>query len=60
MVISGRSKEKGSALAESLGENASYIVSDTTNESDIKKSQLLTQSIHLEVSIYFLIMPVVL
>ena len=38
VVISGRSKDKGSALAESLGENASYIVSDITNESDIKES----------------------
>ena len=38
VVISGRSKEKGSALAESLGENASYIVSDITNESDIEES----------------------
>ena len=38
VVISGRSEEKGSKLAEELGENASYCLSDITKEEDIKKA----------------------
>ena len=36
VVISGRSEEKGSKLAEELGENAYYCLSDVTKEEDIK------------------------
>jgi NAD(P)-dependent dehydrogenase (short-subunit alcohol dehydrogenase family) len=36
VVISGRSKEKGSKLAEELGKNAYYCLSDITKEEDIK------------------------
>ena len=32
VVISGRSEEKGSKLAEELGENASYCSSDVTKK----------------------------
>ena len=32
VVISGRSEEKGSQLAEELGENASYCLSDITDK----------------------------
>ena len=38
VVISGRSEEKGTKLAEELGENASYCLSDITKEEDIKKA----------------------
>ena len=38
VVISGRSEEKGSQLAEELGKNASYCLSDITKEEDIKKA----------------------
>ena len=38
VVISGRSEEKGSKLAEELGENASYCLSDITKEEDIEKA----------------------
>ena len=34
VVISGRSEEKGSQLAEELGENASYCLSDITKEEE--------------------------
>ena len=34
VVISGRSEEKGSELAEELGENAYYCLSDVTKEED--------------------------
>ena len=35
VVISGRSEEKGSKLADMLGDNASYCLSDITKEEDI-------------------------
>ena len=38
VVISGRSEEKGSRLADELGENASYCLSDITKEEDIEKA----------------------
>ena len=38
VVISGRSKEKGSKLAEELGKNAYYCLSDITKEEDIKRA----------------------
>ena len=38
VVISGRSEEKGSKLADELGENAYYCLSDVTKEEDIKKA----------------------
>ena len=38
VVISGRSKEKGSKLAEELGKNAYYCLSDITKEEDIKSA----------------------
>ena len=38
VVISGRSKEKGSKLAEELGDNALYCLSDITKEEDIEKA----------------------
>ena len=37
-VISGRSKEKGESLKDELGKNCKYILSDVTNEEDIKSS----------------------
>lgn len=37
VVISGRSKEKGEALADDLGENVVYCESDVMNEADIAK-----------------------
>lgn len=36
VIISGRSEEKGQAIAERLGDNASFVRADITNESDIK------------------------
>ena len=39
VVISGRSEEKGSQLADELGKNASYCLSDITKEEDIKKKK---------------------
>ena len=38
VVISGRSEEKGSRLADELGENASYCLSDITKEEDIENA----------------------
>ena len=38
VVISGRSKEKGESLKDELGKNCKYILSDVTNEEDIKSS----------------------
>ena len=38
VVISGRSEEKGSRLADELGKNASYCLSDITKEEDIEKA----------------------
>jgi len=38
VVISGRSEEKGTKLAEVLGENATYCLSDITKEEDIKNA----------------------
>ena len=38
VVISGRSEEKGSKLAEELGDNALYCLSDITKEEDIEKA----------------------
>ena len=38
VVISGRSEEKGRKLANELGENASYCLSDITKEEDIEKA----------------------
>ena len=38
VVISGRSEEKGTKLAEALGKNATYCLSDITKEEDIKNA----------------------
>jgi len=38
VVISGRSEEKGTKLAEVLGKNATYFLSDITKEEDIKNA----------------------
>ena len=38
VVISGRSEEKGSKLADMLGDNASYCLSDITKEEDIQNT----------------------
>ena len=38
VVISGRSEEKGTKLAEVLGKNATYCLSDITKEEDIKNA----------------------
>ena len=38
VVISGRSEEKGSKLADILGDNASYCLSDITKEEDIQNA----------------------
>jgi len=38
VIISGRSEEKGSKLANELGSHASYCVSDVTKEDDIKEA----------------------
>ena len=38
VVISGRSEEKGSKLADMLGDNASYCLSDITKEEDIQNA----------------------
>ena len=38
VVISGRSEKKGTRLAEELGENAFYCLSDITKEEDIEKA----------------------
>ena len=42
VVISGRSKEKGSKLAEELGKNAHYCLYDITKEEDIKRANSFT------------------
>ena len=57
VVISGRSEEKGSKLAEELGGNASYCLSDVTKEEDIKNAISYTTD-SLGSWIFFLIMPV--
>ncbi|HCD26365.1 MAG TPA: short-chain dehydrogenase, partial [Gammaproteobacteria bacterium] len=38
VVISGRSVEKGQALADQLGDRAIYVAADITQEADIKAS----------------------
>ena len=38
VVISGRSEEKGSQLADDLGNNASYCLSDVTKEDEIENA----------------------
>ena len=38
VVLTGRSRDKGAALAERLGENAVYFCADVTREEDIKAS----------------------
>jgi len=38
VVISGRSNDKGSAIAQRLGDNAAYVHADVTQEEDIKAS----------------------
>ncbi len=38
VVISGRSEEKGSKLADMLGDNASYCLADITKEEDIQNT----------------------
>ena len=38
VVISGRSSDKGSAIAKRLGSNAAYVHADVTQEEDIKSS----------------------
>jgi NAD(P)-dependent dehydrogenase (short-subunit alcohol dehydrogenase family) len=42
VVISGRSKEKGTALANDLGEQVAYCEADVMNEADIEKSVQFT------------------
>ena len=44
VVISGRSQEKGSKLAEELGDQALYCHSDVTKEQDIDKAITFTTS----------------
>ena len=38
VVISGRSKEKGQALADAIGAGTLYVEADVTQEDDIRKS----------------------
>ena len=53
VVISGRSEEKGSKLAEELGENAIYCLSDITKEEDIKKAISFTAGAYNKIDILF-------
>ncbi len=38
VVFTGRSVQKGSKLADALGENAIYVEADVTQEADIKRA----------------------
>ena len=53
VVISGRSKEKGSKLADTLGDNASYCLSDITKEEDIQNAISYTTNTFGKLDILF-------
>ena len=53
VVISGRSEEKGRKLANELGENASYCLSDITKEEDIEKAISFTTNSFGKLDILF-------
>lgn len=53
VVISGRSEEKGRKLANELGENASYCLSDITKEEDIEKTISFTTNSFGKLDILF-------
>ena len=53
VVISGRSEEKGSRLADELGENASYCLSDITKEEDIENANSITTNFLCKLYILF-------
>ena len=53
VVISGRSEEKGSKLADMLGDNASYCLSDITKEEDIQNAISYTTNTFGKLDILF-------
>ena len=53
VIISGRSEEKGSKLANELGDNARYCVSDVTKEDDIKEAVKFTTDSYGKLDILF-------
>ena len=53
VVISGRSEEKGSKLADILGDNASYCLSDITKEEDIQNAISYTTNTFGKLDILF-------
>ena len=53
IVISGRSEEKGSKLADMLGDNASYCLSDITKEEDIQNAISYTTNTFGKLDILF-------
>ena len=53
VIISGRSEKKGSKLANELGDNARYCVSDVTKEDDIKEAVKFTTDSYGKLDILF-------
>ena len=53
IVLAGRSREKGSALADRLGDRASYAFQDVTNEADIQSVIDTTAERHGRLDILF-------
>lgn len=53
VVITGRSKEKGSAVAESIGSSVSYLYADVSIEEDIKRTIDHTVDTHGRLDVLF-------